>query len=54
MTCNESILTYNNYRLYVLIKGAPEELFAHCKLIATNEGCMKISDNFIAQFSVSF
>ncbi|VDK77504.1 unnamed protein product [Onchocerca ochengi] len=44
----------DNLKLYILIKGAPEELFAHCKFLATEEGYIKISDNFIAQFSEAY
>ncbi|VIO94952.1 haloacid dehalogenase-like hydrolase family protein [Brugia malayi] len=43
-----------NTKLYFLVKGAPEELFAHCKLLATEDGCIKISDDFIAQFSEAY
>ncbi|EFO21007.2 hypothetical protein LOAG_07482 [Loa loa] len=41
-------------KFYVLIKGAPEELFAHCKLLATENGSIKMSDDFIAQFSEAY
>uniref|UniRef100_A0A0R3S3M8 Cation_ATPase_N domain-containing protein n=1 Tax=Elaeophora elaphi TaxID=1147741 RepID=A0A0R3S3M8_9BILA len=43
-----------NTKLYVLVKGAPEELFAHCKLLVTEEGFSKMSDDFIAQFSDAY
>ncbi|KAM3718689.1 Sodium/potassium-transporting ATPase subunit [Dirofilaria immitis] len=43
-----------NMKLYILIKGAPEELFAHCKFLATEQGYIKISDDFIAQFSEAY
>ncbi|VDO54107.1 unnamed protein product [Onchocerca flexuosa] len=44
----------DNMKLYILVKGAPEELFAHCKFLATEEGYVKISDGFIAQFSEAY
>ncbi|KAL3995193.1 E1-E2 ATPase family protein [Acanthocheilonema viteae] len=44
----------DNMKVYVLVKGAPEELFAHCKLLATEEGYTEISDDFIAQFSQAY
>ncbi|VDN05240.1 unnamed protein product [Thelazia callipaeda] len=43
----------NSMKQYVFLKGAPEELFMHCKMLATEEGYTEISDSCIAQFSVS-